>query len=311
MGKDIIPTQDAQVIEVPVATVARAKLAAVALQQVIASKPKPVVIRGEQYLEYEDWQLLGQFYGVAAQTGDAVPIDINGIRGAKASAKLYDIHTGQLLGGVGAEAYCMEDEEHWGGRPWHQLASMAQTRAGAKAFRNRFAWVVVLAGYKPTPAEEIHDDKEIKQQSQQQQLATDAQRKKIFACAKQMGYGEDEVKAIIKEKWGIESTNELAKSQASELIGMIERDERIEKPTGTHQEELAGPVDARQFKDAGEFLGACAKPRPDGFGYNRSQVCEKLEINDIAEISDFNEAWDRLCELDLRDYTEPGEKEEP
>lgn len=217
--------QDTQLMEVPVATVARAKLAATALQGVIAQKPKPVVIKGEQYLEYEDWQLLGQFYGVAVQTGDAVPVDINGIRGARASAKLYDIHTGLLLGGVGAEAYCMEDEERWRQRPWHQLASMAQTRAGAKALRNRFAWVVVLAGYKPTPAEEIHDDKEIKPKSQQQQLATEAQRKKIFASAQQMGYQEEEVKTIIKDKWGIESTKELTKNQASELIETIEKGE--------------------------------------------------------------------------------------
>jgi len=34
---------------------------------------------------------------------------------------------------------------------------MAQTRAGAKALRNVLAWVAVLAGYKPTPAEEIVD----------------------------------------------------------------------------------------------------------------------------------------------------------
>ena len=32
---------------------------------------------------------------------------------------------------------------------------MAQTRAGAKALRNALAWVVVLAGYRPTPAEEL------------------------------------------------------------------------------------------------------------------------------------------------------------
>jgi hypothetical protein len=32
---------------------------------------------------------------------------------------------------------------------------MAQTRAGSKALRNALAWVVVLAGYKPTPAEEM------------------------------------------------------------------------------------------------------------------------------------------------------------
>jgi len=39
--------------------------------------------------------------------------------------------------------------------PFFQLASMAQTRACAKVLRNVLAWVVVLAGYKPTPAEEL------------------------------------------------------------------------------------------------------------------------------------------------------------
>lgn len=36
-----------------------------------------------------------------------------------------------------------------------QLRSMAQTRACAKALRNVLAWVVMLAGYKTTPAEEM------------------------------------------------------------------------------------------------------------------------------------------------------------
>jgi len=39
--------------------------------------------------------------------------------------------------------------------PMFQLRSMAQTRACAKALRNVLAWVVVLAGFKPTPAEEL------------------------------------------------------------------------------------------------------------------------------------------------------------
>lgn len=39
--------------------------------------------------------------------------------------------------------------------PLFQLKSMAQTRACAKALRNVLAWVAVLAGYKPTPAEEL------------------------------------------------------------------------------------------------------------------------------------------------------------
>ena len=41
--------------------------------------------------------------------------------------------------------------------PLFQLSSMAQTRACAKALRNVLSWVAVLAGYRPTPAEEIAD----------------------------------------------------------------------------------------------------------------------------------------------------------
>src|SRR3990167_9026996 len=159
----------------PEETIEIARRAAKALQSVVSQKPKPVIMNGEQYLEFDDLQLLGQFYRYAVKTGDAVAVEIDGVKGAKARADLIDMNTGAYLGG--AEAYCMRDEEHWNTRPkhewqgegesrrrvkigdeivpWFQLASMAQTRAGAKAFRNRLAWVVVLAGYRPTPAEEM------------------------------------------------------------------------------------------------------------------------------------------------------------
>ena len=59
-------------------------------------------------------------------------------------------------------------------------------------------------------------------------LATEAQLKKIFASGKQMGYQDEDIKGIIKTKWGVESTKELSKSQASELIQMIEKGEGVE-----------------------------------------------------------------------------------
>jgi hypothetical protein len=123
-----------------------------ALMELVSKKKKPIIINNETYLEYEDWQTMGQFYGYSVKTGDAISIEIDGIKGAKAKAELVDKY-GQVVGG--AEAYCMKDEPNWRNKPWFQLASMAQTRAGAKAFRNRLAWVVVLAGFKPTPAEEM------------------------------------------------------------------------------------------------------------------------------------------------------------
>jgi len=152
-GTDVIVRQETALARPLEEVVRGAKIAVGVFKAVIEQKPKKVVINGEQYLEYEDWQTLGEFYGVTARTGEAVPVDIDGIKGAKAHADLVDTGTGLIIGG--AEAYCMRDEEKWTIKPWFQLASMAQTRAGAKAYRNRLAWVAVMAGYRPTPAEEM------------------------------------------------------------------------------------------------------------------------------------------------------------
>jgi len=140
-------------VQAPEVVLQEAQRAALALQRVVAGKKKPVIFKGEQYLEFEDWQTVGKFYGLCARTFEATPVEIFGVKGAKARAEVVDLRTGQVVGG--AEAYCMRDEENWAGKPWFQLASMAQTRAGAKALRNVLAWVVVLAGYRPTPAEEL------------------------------------------------------------------------------------------------------------------------------------------------------------
>lgn len=140
----------------PEAVLQEAQKAAKALEKVVAGKKRPVIFRGEQYLEFEDWQTVAKFYGLCARTLEAEPVEIFGVKGAKAKAEVIDLRTGQVVGG--AEAYCMRDEENWKEKPWFQLASMAQTRAGAKALRNVLAWVVVLAGYRPTPAEEIQEE---------------------------------------------------------------------------------------------------------------------------------------------------------
>lgn len=142
-----------KVLALPQKTITDAEMVVKVFKGIVQRKLKPVIINNEQYLEYEDWQTLGEFYRYGIITGEAIPIEIDGIKGAKAHAKLVNLDTGLIVGG--AEAYCMRDEERWDKKPWFQLASMAQTRAGAKAFRNRLAWVAVLAGYRPTPAEEM------------------------------------------------------------------------------------------------------------------------------------------------------------
>lgn len=157
----------------PNQVLAEAMTAAKAMQSVIKQKSKPVIFGGEQYVEFEDWQVLGRFYGVTAKIVSTEYIDINGTKGFVARAEAIDA-TGRVVSA--AEAMCLNDEDKWSTRtkyewkdgkkekvgevavPLFQLRSMAQTRACAKALRNILAWVVVMAGFRPSVAEEMTGD---------------------------------------------------------------------------------------------------------------------------------------------------------
>ena len=149
----IYESRDVAVIRKPSEVLADAKEAAKALADVIAKKSKPVVINGETYLEFEDWQTVGRFYGVSVKVASTSFIQYGEVQGFEARAVVIRNSDGMEVSA--AEAMCLNDEALWKSRPLFQLRSMAQTRASAKALRNVLAWVVVLAGYKPTPAEEM------------------------------------------------------------------------------------------------------------------------------------------------------------
>lgn len=60
---------------------------------------------------------------------------------------------GSLIGA--GEAMCGRAEDKWKSDPDHALKSMAQTRATGKAVGGAARWIVTLAGYCGTPAEEL------------------------------------------------------------------------------------------------------------------------------------------------------------
>lgn len=148
--------------------------AAQALKQVLDSKPKKVMFNGEQYLEFEDWQMVGSFYGITAKVVSVEYVEYGVVKGFSARAVVLRPDGAEISA---AEADCLSDEPKWSTRakfewqdgakgrervkvgdepvPLFQLKSMAQTRACAKALRNVLARVVVLAGYRPTPSEEL------------------------------------------------------------------------------------------------------------------------------------------------------------
>lgn len=149
-----VPKVDLSISRAPDVVLAEAKNAAKALGDVLKNKKKPVMMNGEQYLEFEDWQTVGRFYGVTAKVVSTEYVEFNGVIGFQARAVALRPDGMEISA---AEAMCLNDEPNWSKKPLFQLRSMAQTRACGKALRNVLAWVVVLAGYKGTPAEEIAD----------------------------------------------------------------------------------------------------------------------------------------------------------
>lgn len=137
----------------PDAVLNEAHKAAAALAAVINGKAKPVRFNGETYLEFEDWQTVARFYGISTKIVSTTPVTFGDVHGWEAKAEAIHNGSGQVVSA--ADSMCLNDEPNWKSKPQFMLRSMAQTRACAKALRNVLAWVVVLAGYKPTPAEEM------------------------------------------------------------------------------------------------------------------------------------------------------------
>ena len=222
---------DIGIVRDPELVLSEAQKAAKALGDVISRKKKPFILNGEQYLEFEDWQTVGRFYGVTAKIISTEYIDYGEVNGFQARAVAIRSDGMEISA---AEAMCLNDESNWKTKPLFQLRSMAQTRACAKALRNVLAWVVVLAGYKPTPAEEMqvvdstHRDvgqkpplqppqsKSQKSQSKEE-VISEAQRKRFYAIARTTGSTDDQIKDWLLREYDIEHSKDITKDLYDEI----------------------------------------------------------------------------------------------
>lgn len=147
----------------PVSMVARMSAVADAMAAVVRGRGlvQTFTIKGKtrEYVNVEGWALVGAMIGVFPRTREVEEIRLpDGVLvGFKASVDLMT-RDGGTVGG--STAICTRDEERWADRDWNQIASMAQTRATAKAYRMSLGFVMPMASFEATPAEEmdgIHD----------------------------------------------------------------------------------------------------------------------------------------------------------
>ncbi|HEY4651252.1 MAG TPA: hypothetical protein VIG72_07545 [Pontibacter sp.] len=110
-------------------------------------------IQGKEYVNVEGWQYAGSRLGILPVVEHLVNISTDDEIKYQAKVNLLDLRSQQVVGA--GFAICSNKEQ---GKKYYQefaIASMAQTRAIGKAYRNILAWIIRAAGYEPTPAEEM------------------------------------------------------------------------------------------------------------------------------------------------------------
>lgn len=186
----------------PVEVVARAGKVADALKTVLDRQGLTADVgRGKRHVLVEGWTTLGAMVGVTA-----VPVWTRPLPGDSPTGKSFGYEArveartldGRVIGA--AEAMCTRGEARWKTADDYAIRSMAQTRATSKALRGPLGFVVTLAGYESTPAEELPDAAPAAAAGGQQGagLASDAQRRLIRAKAQDAGLDAVSLNAIIR-----------------------------------------------------------------------------------------------------------------
>lgn len=135
----------------PKEMVARAREVADVLKDIIVKQRLYVDIQGKQYVKVEAWTTMGSMIGFLPREREVVEEEDGSFT---AYVDLYDVNG--VKRGEGS-ALCGMDEARWKRADRYARRSMAITRATGKAYRSAFSWVMTLAGYEPTPEEEMPD----------------------------------------------------------------------------------------------------------------------------------------------------------
>lgn len=194
------------VAESPREFLAKAQEVAEALVDVVRQQEFYVTIRGNEHPQVEAWQTLGALLGPFSEHGGVFPHTLWArpqldpatgqvrltrytvkerrtkgegperevierefdVEGYDYEARVEARTISGLVVGT-AEATCSRKEPRWAQEHEYAVKSMAQTRATSKALKAATGWLMVLAGYKATPAEEMPD------QGEEQRIAAWAQ----------------------------------------------------------------------------------------------------------------------------------------
>ena len=228
----------------PAALVAGAAELAGQLAIVINRQNLATVIKGKRFVNVEGWTTLATMLGVTAREVSTVEQD--GIY--TATVELVRMSDQAVISKASAECGSPDElDKHgkpiWSNRPRYARRSMAQTRAVRKACRLAFSWIMSLAGYEVTPAEEMTPIVEA-EQAQERSVSTPAQiqtpesvattvpapppkitasqHKLLEAQIRDYGLDRERVQTWLKSAWQIEHFQDLSPAQFERLLVKLE-----------------------------------------------------------------------------------------
>lgn len=126
------------------------------LKDVIKKQKLTVALQGREYVKAEGWITLGSLLGILPKE-NYVRRHNNG--SYEVGIDLVRQADGRVISG--ASSLCGVDEKRWGSANEYARRSMAATRATGKAYRLAFGWIMAIAGYETTPADEMPDEEEV------------------------------------------------------------------------------------------------------------------------------------------------------
>ena len=147
-------------VKVGVATNVANTLAPLVREQGLTVKGLNKGNKEAEYVTVEGWEVLGTFLGIVPVTTiiEELKNDKDRVVGYKARATLYQnpiIENDEIVGGtVIARAEATADRSGFQ-KDLFAIASMAQTRALGKAYRMGLSWIMKMAGFEGTPAQEM------------------------------------------------------------------------------------------------------------------------------------------------------------
>lgn len=216
----------------PEEVVQRASETATALTDVIQKRGLFKDISGKSHVLVDGWTLLGSMLGVFPVVMWTRQLE-NGWE-ARVEARTL---AGQVVGA--AEAECLRSEKMWAGRDDYALRGMAQTRATSRALRGPLGFIVHLAGFAATPAEEMPQDTPAEPEPRVPASVEDT-RKALFAKCNEFdkdpetmrGDGvkwADWIKREAEERYGVTTRKALTKDQMLVLMRALEDFAKKEK----------------------------------------------------------------------------------